>query len=102
MMCLPRRQFDWEVDLPESGRNLPSTQCVCGQQQPISRKVVEIYRDLQRFAEICQIVLNFAFHSICVCGATQEICGPPKKWPLHDDNEAMRQSFAIYNSRDTI
>ena len=59
-------------------------------------------RDLRRFAEICQIALNFAFHSICVCGATQEICGPPKKWPLHDDNEAMRQSFAIYNSRDTI
>ena len=51
-------------------------------------------RDLQRFAEICQIALNFAFHSICVCGATQEICGPPKNWLLHDDNEAMRQSFA--------
>ena len=56
-------------------------------------------RDLRRFAEICQIALNFAFHSICVCGATQEICGPPKNWPLHDDNEAIicahRSKFAI-------
>ena len=94
MMCLPRRQFDWEVDLPESGRDLPSTQGV-GNNSPFSGK-------WSRSTEICQIALNFAFHSICVCGATQEICGPPKKWPLHDDNEAMRQSFAIYNSRDTI
>ena len=30
-------------------------------------------RDLQRFAEICQIALNFAFHSICVWSNTENM-----------------------------
>ena len=66
MICLPSRQFDWEVDLPESGRDLPSSQCV-GNNSPFSGKwsrSTEICRDLPDCVELC-LPLN-----ICVWGNT--------------------------------
>ena len=101
-MCLPRRQFDWEVDLPESGRDLPSNSR-CGQQQPIFRKVVEIYGDLQRFARLRWTLPSTQY--VCV-EQHRKYVGRPKsglctmimrQWGNH-----LRTSEQVCNSRDTI
>ena len=76
---------------------------MCGQQQPIFRKVVEIYGDLQRFARLRWTLPSTQY--VCV-EQHRKYVGRPKsglctmimrQWGNH-----LRTSEQVCNSRDTI